>query len=291
MRIINTKFFKIAFIISLCFILPSCINRTTSKNFINHNPKYSSKELLVHFVDVGQGDSALIQINNKNLLIDGGPSVNSDSLVSYLKDQGVKKLDYIIATHPHEDHIGGLPAVIANFSVENFYAPRKTADTEAFKDLVRVLKSKNLKINVAKSDMSFNLGDNVLINLISPLFSEYEDINNYSVVLTLNFNSSSFIFMGDSEKLVENQLINKAYDVSSDVIKVGHHGSNSSSSSEFIDKVSPQYAVISCGRKNDYGHPNKETLELFQIKNIRVYRTDLENTIVFRSDGNNIFKE
>lgn len=291
MRIINTKFVKIVLIISLCFILSSCISKINSKNFINRNPKYSSKELLVHFVDVGQGDSTLIQINNKNLLIDGGPSVNSESLVSYLRDQGVKKLDYIIATHPHEDHIGGLPAVIANFSVESFYAPRITADTEAFKNLVSALKNKKLKINVAKSDMSLYLGDNVLINLISPLSSDYEDINNYSVVLTLNFNSSRFIFMGDSEKLVENQLLNKGYDISSDVIKVGHHGSSSSSSSEFIDKVSPQYAIISCSRKNDYGHPHKETLDLFNIKNIKVYRTDFENTIVFRSDGNNIFKE
>jgi competence protein ComEC len=291
MRFINTKYFKMISSILLCFILSSCISQTTSKQFINHNPKYSTKELLVHFVDVGQGDSTLIQINNKNLLIDGGPSVNSENLVRYLRDQGVKKLDLIIATHPHEDHIGGLPSIIDNFSVESFYAPRKTADTEAFENLVRALKDKNLKINVAKAQMSLDLGDNVLINLISPLFSDYEDINDYSVVLTLNFNSSRFIFMGDSEKLVENQLLEKGYDVSADVIKIGHHGSNSSSSNEFINKVSPQYAVISSGRENDYGHPHKETIDLLQKKNIKVYRTDLNNTIVFRSNGKNIFRE
>lgn len=252
---------------------------------------YNKDNLIIHYIDVGQADSILIQIDNKNLLIDAGNKDDSDKLIKYLKDQGVSKLDYVIATHPHEDHIGGMASVVKKYDIGKFYAPKKLSNTATFENMVLALRGKNLKINEAKPGDTLNLGKNVDCKILAPNSSEYDNINNYSVVVKLTYGNTRFLFTGDAHKLNEKEMLSKGYDLSSDVLKVGHHGSSSSSSKEFLDKVKPKIAIISCGKNNDYGHPHKETLDELNQRKIKIYRTDKDGTIVLESDGKNINKK
>jgi len=255
-------------------------------------PAYNKSNLIVHYIDVGQADSILIQINNKNLLIDGGNKDDGDKIIKYLKGQGVTKLDYVIATHPHEDHIGGMASIIKKFDLGKFYAPKKLNSTDVFKNMVLALKNKNLQIIEAKAGASLNLGKNVNCEILAPNSSDYGDnLNNYSVVVKLTYGDTKFLFTGDAQKQSEKEMLKKGYDLSSDVLKVGHHGSVSSSSKEFLDKVQPKIAIISCGKDNDYGHPHKETIDELKKRKIKIYRTDKDGTIVFESDGKNITKK
>lgn len=164
------------------------------------NTSSESNELKVHYVDVGQGDSILVQTKDKNILIDAGTRKNSNNLISYLKKQNIKKLDYVIATHPHEDHIGGMPKVIQEFEISNFYAPKKTANTKIFKDMILQLKNKNLKINVAKEGVSLDLSNNSTLDFLAPIKDSYENINDYSAVVKLTHGDTKFLFTGDAEK-------------------------------------------------------------------------------------------
>jgi competence protein ComEC len=157
--------------------------------------------------------------------------------------------------------------------------------------MVNALRGKKLKINVSRPNVVLNMGSNISVSILSPIGSSYEEMNNYSSIVKISFGDTKFLFMGDAEKLVEKQLIDNKTDISADVIKIGHHGSNSSSSTSFLDKVSPKYAIISCGKNNDYGHPHKEVLEYLQAKKITLYRTDLNKDIVLKSNGNSIEKE
>jgi len=255
-------------------------------------PTYNKNNLIVHYIDVGQADSILIQVNNKNLLIDGGNKDDGEKIIKYLKAQGVTRLDYVIATHPHEDHIGGMASIIKKFELTKFYAPKKLTNTATFENMVLALKNKKLKINEAKPGDSLNLGKNVTCQILAPNSSDYGDnLNNYSVVVKLTYGNTKFLFTGDAQKQSEKELLAKGYDLASDVLKVGHHGSSSSSTKEFLDKVQPKIAVISCGKNNDYGHPHKEILDELKKRKIKVYRTDTAGTIVFESDGKNINKK
>ena len=241
--------------------------------------------MVTHFIDVGQGDCILIQVNNKNLLIDSGTSDSKEKVIRYLKNNNIKRLDYIVATHPHDDHIGGMSRVIDNFEVGEFYAPKITATTESFEAMIGSLKNKNHKIKVAKPNFTLDLGPNTSCTMLSPSNLSYKDTNNYSCVIKVSYKNSTYLFAGDAEKLSEQEIVNRGYDLKADVLKVAHHGSNSSTSQEFLNKVSPQIAVISCGASNSYGHPNKETLDKLKKINCIVYRTDLGKDIILISDG------
>ncbi len=266
---------------------------TACANDVNQSVKVNNKkdELKIHYIDVGQGDSILIQINGKNMLIDAGPRSSSDKLLKYLNTMGVKKLDVILATHPHEDHIGSMASVIKNFDLGDFYAPKITSNTKTFENMITALKDKNKKINVAKAGVKINLDNKINCELIAPNSSSYDNINNYSAVLKLTYNNTAFLFTGDAEKVSEKEILQKNFDVKADVLKLGHHGSSTSSSKEFLEKVSPKYAIISCGKNNDYGHPHKETLSEMKKRNIKIYRTDLDGNIILISDGKNISKQ
>lgn len=246
--------------------------------------------MVTHFIDVGQGDCILIQVNNKNLLIDSGTTDSRKKLIKYLKNNKIKKLDYVVATHPHEDHIGGMASIIKAFDIGEFYAPKATASSEAFVDMVIALKNKNIKINVAKPSISLNLGPSTSCVMLSPTSSTYENVNNYSSVIKVSYKSSNYLFMGDTEELAEQELIKNGYDLKSQVLKVGHHGSKTSTSKEFLDIVSPEISIISCGFYNTYNHPNKGTLGKLKKINSIVYRTDLDKNIVLISDGLKIKK-
>jgi competence protein ComEC len=255
----------------------------------NSNNTQDKNLLLAHYIDVGQADSILIQVNNKNVLIDAGNRGDADTIVSYLQKQGVKKLDYVIATHPHEDHIGSMSDIIKKFPITEFYAPKKTSTTKTFENMIDALNGK--KIITAKAGVKLNLGENIKAEFLAPNSDKYEEVNNFSAVLKLTYGDNKFLFMGDAENLSEGEILASNVDVSSDVIKVGHHGSSTSSSKEFLDKVSPKIAVISVGKGNDYGHPHKETLEEFKKRGYTVYRTDIDGTIILQSDGKNIKKK
>ncbi|EJO5349225.1 MBL fold metallo-hydrolase [Clostridium botulinum] len=272
----------------MCFSIIFTACTQTSTNTVNSSNKYN--ELSIHYIDVGQGDSILIKTKGKNILIDAGTRKSADTVTNYLKKQNIKKLDYVIATHPHEDHIGGLPKVIDEFQIKNFYAPKKTANTKIFKDMILALKKKNLKINVAKEGISLDLSNNNSLDFLAPVKNNYKDTNDYSAVVKLTYGNTKFLFTGDAEKISEKDMIKTGEDLSCDVLKVGHHGSHSSSSKNFLDKVNPKIAVISCGKNNDYGHPHKETMKELKKRNIQVYRTDIDGTVVLTSDGENIKK-
>lgn len=281
------KFIKIFIYIAILLLSQAgceSLNTTASKI----NPQFKDK-LIVHYIDVGQADSILIQVNGKNLLIDAGTFETKDKVVSYLKKQGVLKLDYVIATHPHEDHIGGMSSVIKSFTIGEFFAPKKLASTNAFENMVSALNGK--KITTAKAGVKLDLGENTNCEMLAPNSDVYEDINNYSAVIKLTYKNNNFLFMGDAQKFSEEEIINSNENISCDVLKVGHHGSSTSSSKEFLDKSSPKIAVISCGRDNQFGHPHKETISEFKNRNYTIYRTDINGTIVLVSDGKNIKKQ
>lgn len=263
----------------LILILFQC-SIETNKNIVSDN----IKGMIVHFIDVGQGDSILIQVNSKNLLIDSGPSTSKDKLLKYINSLKISKFDYIIATHPHEDHIGNMSYIIDNFEVLNFYAPKISSNTKAFETMVESLVMKDLKIKVLKPNIkSIDLGENTKVDVFSPISNEYENINNFSSIIKISYGNNSFLFTGDSEELSEKEVLNKGYDLKSDVLKIGHHGSSSSTSKRFLDAVDPYIAVISAGKDNSYGHPSQEVLS--RLKDLTIYRTDLNGNILIKSDG------
>jgi competence protein ComEC len=249
-----------------------------------------NRNLKIHYIDVGQGDCELVQLNNENLLIDSGSSQYNNALISYLKKFGIEKIDYVIATHPHEDHIGNMAAIINSFEINNFYAPKITSSMKSFEEMIEALKNNNLKIIPAKTGKNFSLGKTAKCEIIAPNSTTYDNINDYSVILKLTYGDTKFLFTGDAEEVSEKEVIYNNFDINCDVLKVGHHGSSSSSSTEFLKKITPKVAIISCGKNNNFGHPHKETLNNFKKFNCKIYRTDIEGTIILMSDGKTISK-
>lgn len=253
----------------------------------------SSTQAMIYYLDVGQGDSELIRLpGGENILIDTGTGETADKLVSLLQELGVKRVDHLIATHPHEDHIGGMESVVRKIPVGKIYMP-KVADkqiptTRTYEGLIDAISDKKLKITQAKAGMTIPLSGQAKLELLAPNGTQYDDLNNYSVVAKLTYGQKTFLFTGDAEKLSEKEMLGKNYDLKCDVLKCGHHGSSSSTSAAFLKAVSPQFAVISCGLNNDYGHPNKEVLSRLQKAGVKVYRTDLQGTILARCDGKSI---
>ena len=246
-----------------------------------------STGLKVHFIDVGQGDSILIQDEGASLLIDAGDNGKEELLVDYIKKQRIETLNHVIGTHPHSDHIGGLDAVLEEFTVENFYMPKLIHNTKTFEDVIKVVKKSKLKITEPIPGKQFLL-DTAEVTILAPNSSSYSNLNNYSIVVKVDYGNTSFLFTGDAEELSEEEMLEHEYDLSSDVLKVAHHGSNTSTSPEFLQAVNPRFAVISVGIGNRYGLPDNETIEQLKERNIKVYRTDEDGTVIATSDGENI---
>ena len=255
----------------------------------NNNVNYENK-MIIHYIDVGQGDCILIQVNNKNLLIDSGPSSNRKDLLNYLEKLDIKKFDYIIATHPHEDHIGNMDTIIKRYNIGSFYSPKVITSSTTFENMISALVDKNLKINVLKKGVKgIDLGKNTEIEVFSPLENISSDnLNDYSPIIKITFFNNSFLFTGDAEISTEDTVLSQNNNLNCDILKVGHHGSSTSTSTDFLISTNPSVAIISVGKNNSYGHPTSETLSLLNSYNIRTIRTDINGTVIAISDGKNI---
>lgn len=242
----------------------------------------------VHFIDVGQGDSILIKSNKEYMLIDAGKNEDGELVVNYLKAEGVDRLKYVIGTHPHEDHIGGLDDVINNFEVETVLMPDVAHTTKTFEDVLTAIADNKLEITIPKMGETYKIGE-AEFEIVTPDKEEYGDnLNNASVGIKLVNQNNSFLMCGDAEKEVEREILNSGIDIKAQVYKASHHGSNTATTEEFLKAISPEYAVIECGKDNQYGHPHKETLKKFADMGVEVFRTDINGTIVAISDGNKI---
>ncbi len=247
-----------------------------------------SKVLEVHFIDVGQADSILIKTPDGNsILIDGGNNADGPGLLSYLKKEGIKEFMAIIATHPHEDHIGGLDTIINAYPVKEIYLPAVTTNTKTFEDFINAVNNSNAKRIKAEAGVRLNIPD-VSGVFLAPCSEKYDNLNEYSAVLRLVYKDTAFLFTGDVEAVSESQILLSQVELEADILKVAHHGSNSSTTPSFLKNVSPIYAIISVGKGNRYGHPSKQTLERLIAAGVKIYRTDEVGTIVVISDGKNI---
>lgn len=240
----------------------------------------------VHFMDVGQGDATLIVCDGHSMLIDAGDYTKGTAIQNYLKKQKIKKLDYLIFTHPDADHIGGAPVIITKFDIDRVFLSNFEKDNKTYQKMIQALDNKHLKYTTPKIGTQYSLGS-AKITILAPNGS-YDNPNDASVALTVEHGENRFLFTGDAEEAAEKDIMANGIDISADAYKAGHHGSRTSTSKEFFEAVDPAYAVISCGEENSYGHPHAETLNTFRMNGVDVYRTDEEGTIVAVSDGKEI---
>ena len=245
----------------------------------------TSDILQIHFFDIGQADSILLINNNEAMLIDAGNNKDGSTIVNNIKKLGIKKLDYVIGTHPHADHIGGLDNVISSLEIGKLYMPKIQTNTKTFEDVLDAATEKNLKVTTPKIGSKFTVG-NVECEIMlcgEGTKEEQENLNLSSIAIRATYKEQSYLFMADAEK--ENEL-SRTWP-QTNVLKVGHHGSNTSSSEEFLNQVQPQISIIQVGKDNDYSHPHKVTLDKLKKIKAKIYRTDEKGNILIESDGIN----
>ncbi|MBS4961368.1 MAG: MBL fold metallo-hydrolase [Clostridiales bacterium] len=259
-----------------------------------HQPNGSTQNLSsennllqVHYIDVGQADSIFAELpNGQTMLIDAGNNEDGALVVDYIQSLGYNSIDFCIGTHPHEDHIGGMDDVIDTFEIGSVYLPylpdESIPTTRTYEDVLTSISKKNLSIQSAKSGVSLLDTDQLKISMVAPVNSSYESLNDYSAVIHMTYGESSFLFTGDAETLSESEITDE---IKADVLKVGHHGSDTSTSDEFLKKVDPKFAIISVGTGNKYGHPCQSTLEKLKNWGTTVYRTDELGSITVTTDG------
>ena len=239
----------------------------------------------MHFIDVGQALSVLVECDGQFMLYDGGNVDDGSLVVSYLQNQGVEELQYVFCSHAHEDHVGGLAAALAYFPANHVYSPVTEADTKCFQDFVKYTQQQGLQVEVPAVGTVWPLGS-ATVTLLGPV-KQYDETNDTSLVLRIDYGSTSFLLTGDMESDAERDLVESGANLKADVLQVGHHGSSTSSSYLFLNAVLPEMGIISCGVNNKYGHPHEETLSILRDAGVDVYRTDLMGTITIGSDGAN----
>lgn len=244
-------------------------------------------DLTVHFIDVGQGDSLLIQTPaGKTMLIDAGPDDAGAAVVSYLKKQGIRSLDVVVATHPHSDHIGGMSAVLNNIPVKQFIDSGFPSTTPDYEDMLNIIDKKNIPFRTVSAGDIISLDPSLTITVLNPQKTFFaDDVNQNSIVLRVTYGKTAFLLVGDAGFVAENAMMMSGEELGADVLKGGHHGSSSSTSAQFLNAVVPQIGVIEVGAGNSYGHPTATTLKRLKTAGVDVYRTDLDGTISIVSDG------
>lgn len=283
--------------LAIVLMLSSCTgNRATQSIAFSSEPSTGSsdvsfpliEELKISFLDVGQGDCTFICLpNGETLLIDAGNHENGTEIIQYIQESGKNTIDYLVATHPHTDHIGGMREVIEEFHIENIYMPNVSTTTVTFEHLLDAIADKGLKIQTAEAGkVLFDYKDLSAV-FLSPGRKSYAELNNYSAVLLLSYKNQKFLFMGDAEQAVENEILSQGYDIKADLLKMGHHGSDTSSARSFLEATDPSIAVISVGADNNYGHPSPDVLATLREIPTEILRTDQHGTIVVVSDGIN----
>lgn len=280
---------KIRFLVILSlivFLLTFCSCNVNISLNENSDKTIQKGMLNVHILDVGQGDSIFIELpDEKTMLIDAGENYHGEGIINYIGDFGYSKIDYLVATHPHADHIGSMGYIVRNMDIGSVYMPKAAANTKTYENLLESISKKGLKVTSAKVELTIAEGSDYTVKVVAPSTIDKDNLNNSSAVIKLTYKDNTFLFTGDAEK---KELETITDDISADVLKVGHHGSNTSTTEELLEAVNPTYAAISVGKVNDYGHPHKETLKLLEEFNCKVYRTDKDKTVVFSSNGKTI---
>lgn len=277
------RFGKLSLALSLVLALTGC---GLSGGEGRPNPGPAEGTLEVHYIDVGQADSALLLCGGESMLIDGGNVADSDLVVAYLADQGVEELDYVVCTHAHEDHVGGLAGALSQYPAGEVLSPVTEYDSQAFGNFLKYTQEQGLSLTVPEPGDTWTVGT-AAVTVLGPV-QDYDDTNNTSIVLRVDFGETSFLFTGDMERSAEEDLLESGAWLEADVLKVGHHGSDTSTSYPFLREVDPDYAVISVGENNDYGHPSEDTLSRLRDDDVTVYRTDLQGDVVCTSDGTSL---
>ncbi|MBO5510740.1 MAG: MBL fold metallo-hydrolase [Clostridia bacterium] len=247
----------------------------------------SGGEVQFHFIDVGQGDAALIRTEKGDILIDAGTNSSEDELKAYLDSLGVTDIEYAVFTHPHEDHIGGADMVLDTYNVKNVVLPDATSTSKTFERMMDAIEAEKCGVIEATPEKTFKVGE-LTCTILAPIGTSYTETNDYSVVIRADYGETSVLFTGDAEIHSEEEMLERYRFkglLDCDLLKVGHHGSDTSSGQAFLDAVTPVYAVISCGEGNSYGHPIQAILARYEAMKAEIYRTDLEGSIVFTSTG------
>ena len=282
----NNKKLKelIYFCLGLLVLVVGYFTTNTDNTSSGYENNSSSSEVLVYFIDVGQADAIYIKDGNSNMMIDAGNNADGKLLVKYLQSLNVNNFKYVVGTHAHEDHIGGMDDIINNFKIDNFYMPEAISTSKTFEDVLDALDKNKVTFQTPKIGDKFTL-ENTNFEVLS-IGNDTSDLNDTSLVLKMSYNNTCVLFMGDASSNVEKNLLNK--DIDCQVLKVGHHGSRYSSSDEFIKKVNPTYGIIMVGKDNKYGHPTKKALDILNKYKVTIHRTDEEGTIVMHLKGNDI---
>lgn len=246
-------------------------------------------EVTVHYLDMGQGDATLVESEGHFMLIDTGNYEDVNRLTEYLKEQGVRQLDYVVGTHPHADHIGSLATIIRNYGIETLLMPDQSVDRKMYKVAMEAAKKRGVEITRPVVGKTYVLG-NTSFEILAPNSSDYQEINDYSIALRLTCGETRFLWTGDAQETSESEMLDneRNHNLQAEVYHAGHHGSYNASSQEFLDAVEPEFAVISCGEDNMYGYPHEETLERLESMGTDIYRTDQQGTIVVECDGNDM---
>ena len=281
----------ILLVVTLFVMIAVCILVIQTMNAQQLNIPASSDQqptLSVMVIDVGQADSILVTLSTgETMLIDAGESSDDDAVFEELDERGIGDIDVLVATHPHSDHIGGMRSVVEHYRIGRMLMPDMTSQSDVYQDLIAAAEAHDIPVDEAYAGYRFSLGD-AICTVVSPNAEADKDMNNESVVIFLDYNDSEFLFTGDMEEWAEDALLNSHEYVNADVLKVAHHGSFTGTSEAFLHAVTPDYAVISCGQNNKYGHPHQETLDKLKASGAVLYRTDVSGDILFLSDGKTI---
>ncbi len=282
---VNEKFFKLEFLPTSAEFIAAFDGR---KNTVSP----ADGEIAVHYIDVGQGDCQLIVAGKTRVLIDSGEAIYANRVINYISQMGFRRLDYVIVSHPHEDHIGGMSEILDEFAIGKVIMPEIPEEilpmSREFESMLDVIERRGITAEYSQLGSVLTLENGASLEFVAPVHDDYASLNNYSIVCRLVHGDKSFLFTGDIERAAESDIVNSGEYIRSDVLKVPHHGGTSSSTPAFLDEVSPEYAVISVGRNNSYGHPKTEVLDRLFKRNSKVYTTMNSGTIIFISDGESL---